>query len=56
MIFGQKFKFFLSFLFFEKGLDMYFYDVVYKKEGFLECKNVIFTASKNLHFSKGVNP
>ena len=56
MLLVKNSKFLLSLLFFEKGLDMYFYDVVYKKEGFLECKNVVFTESKNLHFSKGVNP
>ena len=56
MILVKNSKFLLSLLFFEKGLDMCFYDVVYKKEGFLECKNVIFTESKNLHFYKGVNP
>ena len=56
MILVKNSKFLLSLLFFEKGLDMYFYDVVDKKEGFLECKNVVFTELKNLHFSKGVNP
>ena len=54
MLLVKNSKFLLSLLFFEKGLDMYFYDVVYKKEGFLECKNVILTESKNLHFSKGL--
>ena len=56
MILVKNSKFLSSLLFIEKCLDMYFYDVVYKKKGFLECKNVIFTESKNLHFSKGVNP
>ena len=32
MIFVKNSKFLSSLLFFEKGLDMYFYDVVYKKE------------------------
>ena len=54
MLLVKNSKFLLSLLFFEKGLDMYFYDVVYKWEGFLEYKNVIFTELKNLHFSKGV--
>ena len=53
MLLVKNSKFLLSLLFFEKGLDMYFYDVVYKWEGFLEYKNVIFTELKNLHFSKG---
>ena len=56
MLLVKNSKFLLSLLFFEKGLDMYFYDVVNKWEGFLEYKNVIFTQLKNLHFSKGVNP
>ena len=41
MILVKNSKFFSSLLFFEEGLDMYFYDVVYKKEGFLDSKNVI---------------
>ena len=56
MILEKNSKFLSSLFFFEKGLNMYFYDVVYKKEGFLDYKNVIFTESKNLHFSRGVNP
>ena len=55
MILVKDSKFLFRLLFFEKCLAMYFYDAVYKKEGFLECKNVIFTESKNLHFYKGVN-
>jgi len=51
----EKFAFFQSFqkfeislecvflYFFEKGLDMYFHDVVYRKGSFLDHKNVIFT-------------
>ena len=43
MLLIKNSKFLLSLLFFEKGLDMYFYDIVYQKEVFLEYKNVIFT-------------
>ena len=43
MIFVKIWKFLSSRLFFEKGLDMYFYDVVYKKEDFLDYKNVFCT-------------
>ena len=43
MIFVKNSKFLSSLLFFEKGLDMYFYDVAYKKEGFLDYKNVFCT-------------
>ena len=40
MIFVKNSRFLSSLLFFEKGLDIYFYDVVCKKEGFLDYKNV----------------
>ena len=49
MILVKNSKFLLNLLFFEKGLDMCFYDAVYKKEGFLDYENAIFTESKNLH-------
>ena len=51
----EKFAFFQSFqtfaisresvflYFFEQSLEMYFYDVVYRKGSFLDYKNVIFT-------------
>ena len=52
MILDKNSKFLSRLLVFEKCLAMYFYDVVYKKEGFLDYKNVIFTWSKSLHFSK----
>ena len=55
MILVKNSKLLSSLFFFEKCLDMYFYDV-YEKEGFLDYQNVIFTESKNLHFSKAVNP
>ena len=56
MILVKNLKFLSSLLFSEKCLDMHFYDVVYKREGFLDYKSVMFTESKNLHFSKGVIP
>ena len=43
MLLVKNSKFLSSLLFFEKGPDMYFYDVLYKKKSFLEYKNVIFT-------------
>ena len=43
MILVQNSKFLSCLFFFGKSLDMYFYDVVYKKESFLDYKNVIFT-------------
>ena len=55
MILVKNSKFLSTLFFFEKCLDMYFYNV-YKKEGFLDYKNFIFTESKKLYFFKGVNP
>ena len=43
MIFVKNSKFLWSLLFFEKGLDMYLYDVVYKKGRLLDYKNVSCT-------------
>ena len=44
MILVKNSKFLSSLLFFEKvALVMYFYDVVYEKQGFLDYKNVILT-------------
>ena len=42
MILVKNSKFLSSLLFIEKFLDMYFYDV-YKREGFLDYKSVMFT-------------
>ena len=38
--FGQKFEFPSNLLFYEKPLDMYFYDFVYKK-GFLDYNVIV---------------
>ena len=43
MILVKDTKFLFRLLFFEKCLAMYFYDVVYKREGFLDYKSVMFT-------------
>ena len=51
MIFVKNSRFLSSMLFFEKGLDVYLYDVVYKQEGFLDYENVFCTSSKKLHLS-----
>ena len=45
--FGQKYEICLDFFFSKKTLDMTFHDVLEKKEGFLDYKQVIFTYSKN---------
>ena len=39
-----------------KGQKNVFYDILEKKNAFLDCKNKKFKKSKNWHFSKGVNP
>ena len=52
MILVKNSKFLSSLFFFEKYLDMYFYDV-YEKEGFLDYKNFILS-QKNCIFFKGI--
>ena len=42
MIFGQKFNFFFTLLFFKTGLDILFNVVVDTREGFPDYKNFIF--------------
>ena len=48
MIFGQKFKFFFTLLFFKIGLDMLFNVVVDTREGFPDYKNFILYTVKPL--------
>ena len=36
--------------------EMFFYDILERKNAFLSYKNKKFKKSKNWHFSKGVNP
>ena len=52
MILAKKLKFLSSLLCFEKGRELYFYDVVYRKRRVFRLPNIIFTSSKNLHSSK----
>ena len=46
---GQKFEISLESAFLRRRPRCVFCDVVYKKNGFLDSKNGIFTQSKNLH-------
>ena len=50
MILVKKLKFLSSVLFFEQCLDMYFYDVVNRKEGFLDYLHFFQSLVKNLKF------
>ena len=56
MTFVKTFKVLLSVIFFQKDLEMMFYNVLNRKKGFLHYKNVILTKCENVRFSKGVNP
>ena len=38
------------------GQENVVYDILERKNAFLDCKNKKFKKSKYLHFSKGVNP
>ena len=48
MIFGQKFNFFFTLVFFKIGLDMLFNVVVDTREGFPDYKNFHFYILSNL--------
>ena len=54
--FCQKFELSLFFFLLKIGPDMMFGDILDRKEGFLENKNMYFICSKNRKFSKGANP
>ena len=48
--------FFSNFFLGNIGRENVFYDILERKNGSLGYKNKGFKKSKNLHFSKGVNP
>ena len=54
MTFVKTFKVLLSVIFFQKDLEMMFYNVLNRKKGFLHYKNVILTKCENVRFSKGL--
>ena len=54
MILVHNLKLLLSLFFIQKDLDLMFDDVLGRKEGFLDHKNVILTKQKNEQFSSGV--
>ena len=56
MILVKNLKFHASLFLFKNNLAILFNNVLKRKPAFLNYKKVIFKKSKNLHFSKGVNP
>ena len=54
--FGPKMAIFATFFFDNIGRENVFYDILERKNAFLGYKNKNFKQSKNLHFSKRVDP
>ena len=54
--FGQKFEFLHCLFLLKICPEMMFGDVLYRKEAFLDNKNMYLICPKNGKFSKGVNP
>ena len=55
MVLVQKWPFFQLFFLGNIGQENVFYDILERKNTFLDYKNNKFKKSKNWHFSKGVN-
>ena len=56
MVLVQKWPFFQLFFLGNISQGNVFYDILKRKNAFLDYKNKKFKKSKNWHFSKGVNP
>ena len=56
MVLVQRWPFFQLFFLGNIGQKYVFYDILERKDAFLGFKNKKFKKSKNLHFTKGVNP
>ena len=56
MVLVEKWSFFQLVLLGNVGNENVFYDILERKNAFLDYKNKKFKKSKNWHFSKGVNP
>ena len=56
MIFVKNSKFFDFFILFKIGKENVFYDILYRKNAFLDYKNIKLKKTKNWNFSKGVSP
>ena len=56
MVFIKKWPFFQLFFLGNIGQENVFYDILERKNDFLDYKDKKFKKSKNSHFFKGVNP
>ena len=56
MVFVQKWPFFQVFFLGNIAQENVFYDILERKNAFVDYKNKYFKKSKNCHISKGVNP
>ena len=56
MVLDKKWPFFQLLFLGNIGYENVFYDILKRKNAFLEYKNKKFKKTKNWHFSKGVNP
>ena len=56
MIFVKNSKFFHFFILFKIGKENEFYDILYRKNAFLDYKNIKLKRQQNWDFSKGVSP
>ena len=56
MVLVQKWPFFQLFFFRQYRPENVFYDILERKNAFLDYKNKKFKKSNNRQFSKGVNP
>ena len=56
MVFVQKWPFFQLSLLGNRGQENIFYEILERKNDFLDYKNMKLKKSKNWHFSKGVTP
>ena len=56
MVLAQKLPFFQLFFLANIGQENVVNDILKRKNAFLSYKNKKFKKSKNLHFTKGVNP
>ena len=56
MIFVKSWQFFHLLILVEMGQEKVFYNILFRKNAFLDYKNIKLKKSKNWHFSKGVSP
>ena len=56
MVLVRKWPIFQLFFLANIGKENVFYDILKRKNAFLDCKKNKFKQSKNWHFFKGINP